>query len=476
MKKNLPFKRNSSVAVIGSGIAGIHMSWSLKKLGLENIDIYEKNTKAGGKTQGFEYNDITYNVGAFIMGPKLSPLAEELKLEYQSFKPYRDVLIQYDEDGVGYAQQSMKYLTKLYNKLYEDTLNETEYQAKYIATLQQFNERYCDFEDDNRLPRREHKNEIAKPMKLFLEENNMNILVPPLHARLSHFGYGSYNTPMFYMIKLHCDHNGGYVIENGMIQLVNKMIQDADLNPLLNTEVLKVSLPEDHSKKVLVESKNGNIKEYDFVIIAVPGTTNILDTNNSALENIFKDQDNYYPAKVYYHTQLLTQKLYAYQDYTAYNTDCPIGLQADMSHLNAVFGSSKYLSSENKSLVVSYQYFLEHSSLDINKIPHDQLIDCLKDDTKKLLDAEIIDIVQDISWPDYTPHFSSAGIAEGFPWQLWEYNQDPKNSAWFIGGGSVFELVEEVVLYNIDLLESYKGFDESMVTNLFETLLQQDEL
>jgi hypothetical protein len=176
--------------------------------------------------------------------------------------------------------------------------------------IHQFNEKYCRFEDNNRLPRKEYRSEISKPMKLFLDDNNMSILVPPLHAKLSHFGYGSYNTPMFYMIKLHCDHDGGYVIKNGMIQLVNKMIQAVNLNIILNTEVSKVSLPEHSGDKVVIELENGSIKNYDFVIVAVPGATNILESNDNSLQSIFRDQNNYYPAKVYYHTQNLKNMLF----------------------------------------------------------------------------------------------------------------------------------------------------------------------
>ncbi len=67
--------KNKKVAVIGSGIGGIAIALNLKKLGFE-VDIFEKNSKIGGKIGEIKQNGFRFDTGPSLF--TLPELVDEL--------------------------------------------------------------------------------------------------------------------------------------------------------------------------------------------------------------------------------------------------------------------------------------------------------------------------------------------------------------------------------------------------------------
>ena len=472
MSNKFPFEKDSSIAIVGAGLSGVHMGYKLKQLGLEYIDIYEKESYAGGKLKGFIYKGVNYNTGACVGGGQpILDLADELKVSYLDFTTLSSRMKIYDE-GVFYGQsQAIIYLTKEYNKIYNDNLSHADYYGKYLSEFAKFQEMYCQFEE-NRLPKLAFKDDLSKPFKLFLEENNMTSLLIPFSLRFSLNGYGSYQNnepPAFYYAKLFCD-RGDYITGKGAAFLpdfeaiANKMIEFAKLPVFLNMEVSKVKIPDDKSNKVTIELVDGYSKEYDFVIMAIPGATHVMQTNNDNLKVILKAQDNYAPAKVSIHTQQLSENYFVVpQDYYQYTSDCPIGLHAEFAGIadSVDISGIDYTLSGNKSVSLDYQYFINHNSSQVDNIGMIKQVECIKADIKKYTGKDVIEMLHFADWLDYFPHFSAEGIKNAYPWKLWEYNKKAENNVWFIGGGSIFEVTDEIVQYNNDLLASYSEFPDT---------------
>merc|ERR1712176_1015653 len=84
------------------------------------------------------------------------------------------------------------------------------------------------------------------------------------------------------------------------------------------------------------------------------------------------------------------------------------------------------------------------------------LLQKLKEDMRKR-GVEDIDVLEQIPWP-YFWHFNHADIASGKPWELLE--MQGKLKTWYLGASSSFESINDIVNYNLMLLDksAFKGF------------------
>ena len=69
------------VCIVGAGPSGIHMALKLKKLGYEDVTIFEKSGRIGGKSYDIEFQGVPYPMGTIFFEPtyfeNFVPLARE---------------------------------------------------------------------------------------------------------------------------------------------------------------------------------------------------------------------------------------------------------------------------------------------------------------------------------------------------------------------------------------------------------------
>ena len=84
--------RDMKICIIGGGIAGLKSAHKLKKLGYNNVTIYEGSDQVGGKIRSIEMDGRIYELGAIFI-PKGSKTIEGLVKEYnvKLTKSKRDV-------------------------------------------------------------------------------------------------------------------------------------------------------------------------------------------------------------------------------------------------------------------------------------------------------------------------------------------------------------------------------------------------
>ncbi len=56
--------KDQKIAIIGAGISGLTAAHTLKKLGYDNITIFEANDRVGGKVHTVEIDGYIYELGA----------------------------------------------------------------------------------------------------------------------------------------------------------------------------------------------------------------------------------------------------------------------------------------------------------------------------------------------------------------------------------------------------------------------------
>lgn len=59
------FEQDSRIAIIGAGASGLTAAFHLMEKGYENITVYEKLDRVGGKVYSYDYNGYTFEIGAF---------------------------------------------------------------------------------------------------------------------------------------------------------------------------------------------------------------------------------------------------------------------------------------------------------------------------------------------------------------------------------------------------------------------------
>lgn len=76
--------RSTSIAIIGAGVSGLTAAYYLKKLGYQNVTVFERESYVGGKVLSYEYEGNTYDLGAIIIGDE------------KNYKNYHELLAAYD--------------------------------------------------------------------------------------------------------------------------------------------------------------------------------------------------------------------------------------------------------------------------------------------------------------------------------------------------------------------------------------------
>lgn len=62
--------KSISIAIIGAGVSGLSAAYYLKKLGYQDVTVFERENYVGGKVLSYEYEGNTYDLGAIIVGDK----------------------------------------------------------------------------------------------------------------------------------------------------------------------------------------------------------------------------------------------------------------------------------------------------------------------------------------------------------------------------------------------------------------------
>lgn len=74
-----PRRLTDKIGIVGAGPAGIHMALLLKRKGFKNIEILEKTSRIGGKSQSISYRGAIHEMGTVYISPDYTSIHELLK-------------------------------------------------------------------------------------------------------------------------------------------------------------------------------------------------------------------------------------------------------------------------------------------------------------------------------------------------------------------------------------------------------------
>ena len=64
---NGPQNKKSKIGIVGGGVSGVHMAYSLKKMGFEDVTILEKSNRLSGKAYAQDYRSQRYTMSTMWM-------------------------------------------------------------------------------------------------------------------------------------------------------------------------------------------------------------------------------------------------------------------------------------------------------------------------------------------------------------------------------------------------------------------------
>ena len=108
-------RKSLRIAVVGAGPSGLTAADTLHELGYQNVTVFEKNDRVGGKVYSYRNGSTVSELGAVFASPDYSlvlGLADKYGIPYQAYVTTQSIL---DENGVKQSAQS--FLTSRYSTL-----------------------------------------------------------------------------------------------------------------------------------------------------------------------------------------------------------------------------------------------------------------------------------------------------------------------------------------------------------------------
>lgn len=460
--KQLPFSQSSKIAVIGAGAAGIHMATELKKKGFNNITIFEKNNRIGGKTYSYVDKGIAHELGTTGFSVSRSaPLKQFLFDIFPEGSEKMHKIRMFDMVKNAWCKEGTSFLKKAI------------FFYRFSKCRKRFNEIFKALKAKG-FPYQMDKIDkeiletLSLSMKDFLKKHNLSFLYKGLNNRFVAYGYGNLDEiPAYYGILL-MQHNfivpnTYYFFSSGNDSLWKKAAEQYNLSVELGAKVSNInhSLYELEKTVQLTIEQNGQEREetFDFVILTTPYlfTNQLPNEAKKAFQHIKSFQ---YAASIVeldkrkdsqsYHTFEFPKKTTG-----KFNNDVVVLINS---------GKIYEVATENQPETQRLHTCLQLTQPNLK----DQVIEKIPSEVNRNFSRTngIQGIHKQHLWKHYFPHISSEGIAKGAMQAI--HDAQGKDGLWYIGSSVAGELTTLVTEFNEQLLNSFQMDNTTTTVQQFE--------
>lgn len=487
--KGVPFPKipgpnpNDRVCIVGAGPSGIHMALSLKKKGYNNVTIYEKTGRVGGKSYDIKYHDITYPQGTFLVaGPSYFDSVVPLIKKYSPGE-----LVEIVSPNVWRTNSYQDPQSKLSGGQYifglVQQITKEKSPKKNLALVLQALGRYIQLHKElfgsyegalMQKPTDAVFSRISGTFLEFLKRENLSILTPLFSVTQTSFGYGHldetsavyglmWNEPRL-ILSLVLAMKGlenvkapfkFYFLKNGYESLWKNIAQIEDLDIHFNADIYSVKRKSRGvdlmlRKDLLLEREtcdfliwtapmpallktlvNPSYQEYSLFssLKSVIYTANLVNMNNDVRNGPYVKHFGSVTNKVEHGVvadvdikEMLKpdiRSLRSQESYNCNNGKTKTSAIYQLGHLGQKYSNEKDL---NARLIKYYQ---------------------------EGFNATNIEIINTISW-QYFPRWSSEEANQRNHWKVFE--MQGLKRMWYAGSSVSFESIKDVVEYNNLLL------------------------
>jgi hypothetical protein len=422
-------KKSLRIAVVGAGPSGLTAADTLKGLGYQNVTVFEKNNRVGGKVLSYHSGSSVFELGAVFASPDYTltlGLADKYGIPYKAYSTDQEIL---DEHGVKHSPQD--FLTSRYNTL--QILGATVAYTAALARFVQIQENgFALLPDD-----------LYMPFDQFAAKYGFTPIAEAVRSIMIGFGYGYYETaPALYYMKLigwllkpaipqGLQPATYYTFPTGFDSIWKAVAQNLDVR--LNSEVTSITRQGPLSSNPIHLTVNGNQGfDYDVVIVSAPlNKVGSFMTLTSDEQDLFSQvQSERYFVSLFGATGLTPAQVLFF-----YGNANPNGID----HIN-VWGN------RDASTPVWVGYQIANWAT-----PLDQITSTLAGDIAGQ-GGQLSGLLYRQEW-DYFPHVTTEALQNGF------YNRvelmQGANNTFYVGGTLSFETVEHSARYAKGLVEKY---------------------
>jgi hypothetical protein len=470
-----PRSLDERIAIVGAGAAGIHMAYLLKRKGFQNIVVYEKSDRVGGKSLTINYRNTLHEMGTCYVQPDYDENVIDLAKEYGLWDPVDLPSANIWQDNSRSPIRYSSYVIMNVMKILKT--NVTEARVSLFKAMVQYcalhRNLFGKYQGD--LMRRPDPPTMAKlrcTFEQFLRNNNLLVLKPIFIASHTIQGYGHldeisalyglmWNTPGYVQALagkfIGVSAHGLNMIRGGFQNLWETAVKKENIKVVFNANVFNVKRYNNLVKLYVWYNGQRHCRNYDFLI-----WTPSVYTTRHMLDACKKEKDIFSKLCPVWFSTTLFSSTYGTRgespiDYWLDNVENKrehsLWAQRDSyGTLNNYYGEAY----KNGSLPggpdgrfirtgVAYQYGKYQPR-------RDPLKEILKTNLR-CTGASNIEIVEQKIW-EYFPKFSPGEMANGALWDI--FKMQGSRRTWFAGSSVNFESVKSVLEYNKLLVSKMK--------------------
>ncbi|OWF46732.1 Polyenoic fatty acid isomerase [Mizuhopecten yessoensis] len=485
-----PENFDDKIAIIGAGPAGIHMALKLKRAGFQNVIVFEKEDKVGGKSKTLTYRDVVHEMGTCYTQPDYTELYELLETyDAGNLIPVPGVTVWRGEVMIpGQVNTLIPVAQSLpENATVEDIQNAFLAAVnRYVTVHQQLFGNYS----GELMPRPDEnvfKKELNMTFLQFLEKYEAESLAQIFLQAHTIQGYGhldeipalyglTWLTPNFLLKLLDPPpEEVSYIklLSRGYQTVWEEIVRQENIDVRLSSPVRKIFRKGKKERGMRRKNRSeftilydnayiyGRTEEFDFLILTpemkLLSDLEIIDFNEEE-SALFEKMNHYYYATSLVDTTYGGRRGLTPQSYFADNVESKEDMKVWAKRDS--YNSLVYNVGENytKGLVpgapdgkfIQTSVYYQFSKARPNET---DLENELKTHIEDREEATVLNIRDVFIW-DYFPQFSVADIASGITWDIFDIQG--KHKIWYAGSSVYFESVKSVLEYNNLIFRQYR--------------------
>jgi hypothetical protein len=257
MNKN---SKQPKIAIIGAGPAGMSAAWFLKQNGYNDVRVFEKIERVGGKCLTFEYEGRQYDMAAHEMLAGYGDVMDIANALNVPWTGYQNVLV-YDRGNEKYMDMMTATQAGGYGKL-QVIWASLRYTWKLLTRYRKFSQPGSGFA--NAPP------ELLQPLSSWLKQQRLEALTETILFVMKVQGFGNWTSNVLHVAGL--TQKWPRVFKHGFQSLWEAVAKEVDVS--LNTNITAIRRHSDKGGnvvKVNIEFDGDRAaEEFDQVILSCP--------------------------------------------------------------------------------------------------------------------------------------------------------------------------------------------------------------
>lgn len=471
------FTRDTRIAVVGGGPAGVSVSKLLFDRGFKNIKLIEITDRIGGKSKRFEVDGKAHETGTCYVTGKYECIEAWAGTVHMTEVPIDKARLvnspnlgfrapRFVEVGMWAAAYTFKRFSIPPDQFLDTYTAQVQSYVKHwmasMGTLYMF--------PSHGLP-----NSVALNMTFeqWLMKRNLTALLSIMTFSMSGQGYGppdkvsayhglTWNHPNL-MIGTKKNHA---MFKEGFQTLWERLIGSTSVEVSLGTTIKTIKrVPTEGGKtKVAITYEDGRKEDFDWLIMAAPMPEALKLFEHGDLGSEEKDLFSSYAFRQLVFTiNKATSTGSLPKDFELFSWADRLGTQSDFYRKTfdweqrAVARTIYDIDSDDGPLLIRFTSNIKgfsHLGMDILQISSPETTDAK---LTELIQSEVgkygieLEPLARERW-NYAPMFTIEEVMQGRPWKIW--NIQGRKSTWWVGSYVSFESIADVVDYNFQLIQS----------------------